>query len=392
MCDPNKIGDRWALCEQCSCERGSRFEAYFRGMGLSAFVRVMSSRLRCMAEDLALIGDPRVLRSVERLGTSAAMVVWAESKLRRHGEFDDAPLNAAIDACQEKLRAGCMITPVPQSHLGIIAGAEKEPKGVKSPPGLNKGVQTECVMRSDAATGDSPVETADAGVQTRDDLPEALERKCRKRRRRRRWSGARTSAPASPSTNSSRGTGGGDMAAAGPPQVGGREQRSKRGVRAAAPPRPAAGGPSFAAVAASAGRIRPSTCSAAASGARGGGEDKGRAPADGGVLRGSLSSSPPPPRPEPKRKKGGPPPFAAAANMVKGMRIQGSSIPAKDLRVGGRDVTAEIISAVSLLAKCGRGVVPGIPGRARRSLAPVSPVPERTRVDGRGAGRLRRQG
>jgi len=82
-----------------------------------------------------------------------------------------------------------------------------------------------------------------------------------------------------------------------------------------------------------------------------------RAPADGGVLRGSRSSSPPPPRPEPKRKKGGPPPLVAAANRIKGMRTPGSSIPAKDLRVGGRDVTADIISAVSLLAQCAAGVL-----------------------------------
>jgi len=128
------------------------------------------------------------------------------------------------------------------------------------------------------------------------------------------------------------------MTAAGPPQAEGREQRSNRGVRAAAPPRPAASGPSFVAVAASAGRIRPSTCSAAAGDVRGGGKDKVRAPANGGVSRGSLSSSPPPSRPEPKRKKGGPPSFVAAAKKTEGMRTQGSSIPAKDPRVSGRDV------------------------------------------------------
>jgi len=91
--------------------------------------------------------------------------------------------------------------------------------------------------------------------------------------------------------------------------------------------------------------------------ARGGVRNKVRVPADGGVSRGSLSGSPPPPRPEPKRKKGGPPPFAAAANSLRGMRTPGSSIPAKDPRVGGRDVTADIISAVSLLAQCAAGVL-----------------------------------
>jgi len=89
----------------------------------------------------------------------------------------------------------------------------------------------------------------------------------------------------------------------------------------------------------------------------GGGEDRARAPADGGVSRGSLTSSPPPLRPEPKRKKGGPPPFAAAAKKVEGMRTQGSSIPAKDPRIGGRDVMADIFSAISLIAKCAAGVM-----------------------------------
>jgi len=68
------------------------------------------------------------------------------------------------------------------------------------------------------------------------------------------------------------------------------------------------------------------------------------------------------------------------------MRKPGSSIPAKDRTVGGRDVTADKI--ISLLAECAAGVllpgVPGLPGRARRSLAPVSPVPKRIWVDGRG--------
>jgi len=311
-----------------------------------------------LAEDLALVEDPRVLRSVERLGRISAFTIqWSEHKLRRRGEFDSAPLYAAVGTCRRKLEAGCKAR-VPESHPGNIASVEEVPKGVKLHPGLNKGVQTECITHSDAATGDSLVETVEVGVQTRDDLPESPEPKSRRRRRRRRRSGARTSAPASPSTNSSRGTGGGDMAAAGPPQVGVRkQQRSDRGVRATAPPRPAAGGPSFAAVAASAGRTRPPPCAVAAGGARGGGEDKVRAPADGGVSRGSLSGSPPPPRPEPKRKKGGPPPFDAAAKVVKGMRTQGSSIPAKDPWVGGRDVMADILSAVSLLAKCAAGVM-----------------------------------
>jgi len=146
------------------------------------------------------------------------------------------------------------------------------------------------------------------------------------------------------------------MTVAGPPQVGGREQRSNRGVRAVAPPRSAASGPSFAAVVASAGQVRSPPSAVTAGDARGGVRDKVRAPADGGVLRGSLSSSPPPSRPEPKRKKGGPPPFAAA-NSIRGMRTPGSSIPAKDPRVGGRDVTVDIISAVSLLAQCAAGVL-----------------------------------
>jgi len=328
-----------------------------------------------LAEDLALVEDPRVLRSVERLGRISAFTIqWSEHKLRRRGEFDSAPLYAAVGTCRRKLEAGCKAR-VPESHPGNIASVEEVPKGVKLHPGLNKGVQTECITHSDAATGDSLVETVEVGVQTRDDLPESPEPKSRRRRRRRRRSGARTSAPASPSTNSSRGTGGGDMAAAGPPQVGVRkQQRSDRGVRATAPPRPAAGGPSFAAVAASAGRTRPPPCAVAAGGARGGGEDKVRAPADGGVSRGSLSGSPPPPRPEPKRKKGGPPPFDAAAKVVKGMRTQGSSIPAKDPWVDGRDVMADILSAVSLLAKCAAGVMslesrPSRP-RPRQSLSP----------------------
>jgi len=179
---------------------------------------------------------------------------------------------------------------------------------------------------------------------------------------------------ATPSPNSEgKGTGGGDMAAAGPLKVGGSDQGNKRGVRATAPPRPPASRPSFAAVATSAGESRPPPSGAAtAGGACVRGIGKVRAPADGGVMRVGLSNSPPPHRPEPKRKKGGlPPPSDAAARTrppspawaatrgakIEGMRIPGSSIPAKDLRVGGRDVTADkFISAVSLLIECAAGV------------------------------------
>jgi len=234
----------------------------------------------------------------------------------------------------------------------VLTGAEIEPDFGTAQ--VTKGTQTETTVSVDAAVGGFPWGTADVGDQA-SRVPGEHPKKSRRKRRRRRNS-ARTSVPVSPSTNSAMQTGGGDMAAAGQLQVGGREQRNNRGVRATAPPRPAASGPSFAAVAASAGRFRPPTSSAAAGGVRGG-EDRVGAPADGGVLRGSLSSSPPPPRPEPKRKKGGPPPFVAAANGNKGMRKPGSSIATKDPWVGGRDVTADIISAVSLLAQCAAGVL-----------------------------------
>jgi len=200
--------------------------------------------------------------------------------------------------------------------------------------------------------------------------------------------------------------GGGDMTAAGPFQVGGREQGSKRGVRDTAPPRPPASGPSFAAVVASAGEPRSPPCAVIAGGASGGGVGKVGATADGGVLRVSPSSSPPPPRPEPKRKKGGPPPLKAAAckakppspvqaatsgaNNYQGMRTLGSSIPAKDPRVGGRDVTVDkFISAVSLLVECAAGVLTlGYPARAAAAASPPS-VPSPDVLDRRGACRPR---
>jgi len=72
----------------------------------------------------------------------------------------------------------------------------------------------------------------------------------------------------------------------------------------------------------------------------------------------SLSNSPPSPRPERKRKKGGPPTSHAAVGEDEGMRTPGSSIPAKDRGVGGRDVTADkVLSAVSLMMKCMAGVL-----------------------------------
>jgi len=285
-------------------------------------------------------------------------------------------------------------------------GDKSEPRaGLPAAACKDGAAQTRAATLVSVAVGGSPTGTADVGVQASrgpGDPP------ARRKNRRRKKSGAQYSAPASPSSDSAvNGIGGGDMTAAGPPKDGGREQGNKRDEGAKAPPRSPVSGLSFAAVAASAGESRPPPLGAVTvGGARGGGIGKVRAPVDGGALRVSPSSSPPPPRPEPKRKKGGPPPLKAAAcrekppspvqaatsgaGKVTGMRTLGSSIPAKDPWVGGRDVTADkFLSAVSLLAEWGRGGGLGLPGPRCRGLAPVRLVPRRTWVDGRGAGRPR---
>jgi len=179
------------------------------------------------------------------------------------------------------------------------------------------------------------------------------------------------------------------MTATGPHKGGGRVQQGiRRGEGAMAPPRSSTSGLSFAAAVASAGEPRPSPPGAAtAGGARGGGVGKGRAPVSGGVLRVSPSSSPLPPRPEPKRKKGGLPPSNAAtskagppsgASKKCGMWTPVSSIPVKDPWVGGRDVTVDkFLSAVSLLAECGSGVVVlGYPTRGVAASPPMNPSPD----------------
>jgi len=246
---------------------------------------------------------------------------------------------------------------VPGSHAPPATGAKIEPEAGRPAPALvERSTQTETPISVEIAVGGPLPGRADVGVQAFR-VPGGTSKRRRQRRRRRR-SDARMSASASPSTNSLKRTAGGGMTAAGPLKVGGRVQRIKRGVRATAPPRPAISGLSFAAVAASAGESRSPPSAVVAGGACGGGMEKVRAPSDGGVSRVSLSSSPPPPRPEPKRKKVGPPPSNAAARKEIGMRTPGSSILAKDRMVG---------------------------------LAPVSPVPKRIWVDGRGARRLWRQ-
>jgi len=69
------------------------------------------------------------------------------------------------------------------------------------------------------------------------------------------------------------------------------------------------------------------------------------------------------------------PAATSGAKRVQGMRTPGSSIPAKDLWVGGRDVTADkFISAVSLLVECAAGVL-SLGDPARGVAASPSSVP-----------------